>query len=87
MRTTVDLPDDLLKRAKIAAIERGVSLRELIASALAKEVPARPSPPKKGKRVKLPILPSTRPGSMKLTNADIARAEIEGDLRRLGLPR
>lgn len=34
MRTTFDLPDDLMKRAKIAAIERGVTLRDLVAEGL-----------------------------------------------------
>ena len=38
MRTTVDLPDDLLKRAKIAAVQRGTSLRELIGRALEREL-------------------------------------------------
>jgi hypothetical protein len=87
MRTTVDLPDELLKRAKIAAIERGITLRELIGSALAKDLPAKPLPPKRRNRVKFPIFPSARPGSLKLTNADIARAEAEEDLRRHGLSR
>ena len=34
MRTTFDLPDDLMKRAKIAAVRRGSSLRDLVAEAL-----------------------------------------------------
>lgn len=34
MRTTLDLPDELLKQAEIAAVQRGTSLRELVASAL-----------------------------------------------------
>jgi hypothetical protein len=40
MRTTLDLPDELLKRAKIAAVERGVTLRELVESALANDLAA-----------------------------------------------
>ena len=36
MRTTLDLPDDLMKRAKIAAVRRGSSLRDLVAEALRK---------------------------------------------------
>jgi hypothetical protein len=42
MRTTVDLPDDLLKRAKIAAVQRGTSLRELIGQALERELEDKP---------------------------------------------
>lgn len=34
MRTTFDLPDDLMKRAKIAAVKRGSTLRDLVADAL-----------------------------------------------------
>jgi hypothetical protein len=36
MRTTFDLPDDLMKRAKIAAVRRGSTLRDLMAEALRK---------------------------------------------------
>ena len=38
MRTTLDLPDDLLRRAKIAAVERGSSLRQLVLDALTQEL-------------------------------------------------
>jgi hypothetical protein len=34
MRSTFDLPDELLKRAKIAAVKRGSTLRDLVAEAL-----------------------------------------------------
>jgi hypothetical protein len=34
MRSTFDLPDDLVKRAKIAAVKRGVTLRDLVAEGL-----------------------------------------------------
>ncbi len=36
MRTTFDLPDDLMRRAKIAAVRRGSTLRDLVAEALRK---------------------------------------------------
>ena len=35
--------------------------------------------------VRLPLFPSQAPGSMPLTNADLAQAEAEEDLRRHGL--
>jgi len=38
MRTTLDLPDEVLRRAKIAAVERGSSLRQLVIDALQREV-------------------------------------------------
>lgn len=34
MRITVDLPDDLVQRAKIAAVRCGLTLRDLVAGAL-----------------------------------------------------
>jgi hypothetical protein len=34
MRSTFDLPDSLVKRAKIAAIKRGSTLRDLVAEGL-----------------------------------------------------
>lgn len=34
MRTTLDVPDDVLRRAKIAAVKRGSTLRDLVAEAL-----------------------------------------------------
>jgi hypothetical protein len=34
MKTTVDIPDRLLRRAKSAAAERGIPIRELLSEAL-----------------------------------------------------
>lgn len=38
MRTTLDLPDDILRRAKIEAVERGSTLRQLVVDALRREI-------------------------------------------------
>ncbi|MEX2478023.1 MAG: hypothetical protein WD357_06275 [Gracilimonas sp.] len=38
MRTSVDIPDDLMKKAKIKAVEEEVSLKELIIRGLRKEI-------------------------------------------------
>jgi hypothetical protein len=38
MRTTLDLPDDILRKAKITAVERGSSLRQLVIDALRREM-------------------------------------------------
>lgn len=87
MRTTLDLPDDLMKRAKIAAVERGVTLHELIGAALERDLAAGAPPPAAKRRVQFPVFSSTRPGSLRLTNADIAGSEAAEDRRRHGLPR
>lgn len=84
MRTTVDLPDDLLMRAKITAVQRGVTLRELIGSALARDLSAGQQTPDRPRRVRFPLFSSQQPGKLQLTNADLARAEGEEDERRHG---
>jgi len=38
MRTTIDLPDPLMKKAKMKAIERGVTLKELFTEMLENEL-------------------------------------------------
>ena len=87
MRTTLDLPDELLKRAKIAAVERGTSLRSLVGAALERELgraaPAKPS----RRRARFPIFDSKAPGSLRLDGAGIARLERDEDRRRNGRAR
>ena len=40
MRTTLDIPDEVYRRAKIRAIEQGRTLKELMLSALERELKA-----------------------------------------------
>jgi hypothetical protein len=47
MRSTFDLPDDLVKRAKIAAVKRGSTLRDLVAEALRRLLSEHPAPERK----------------------------------------
>jgi hypothetical protein len=54
MRTTFDLPDDLMKRAKIAAVRRGSSLRDLVAEAI-RRLLAEPSSGKRQRMTEAPI--------------------------------
>src|ERR1017187_5434506 len=44
MKTTLEIPDDLFRRAKSAAAEQGIPLRELVSEALAEELRARGLP-------------------------------------------
>jgi hypothetical protein len=47
MRTTVDMPDALFRRAKATAAVRGVSLKDLVIAAIERETqPAAPPKPK-----------------------------------------
>jgi hypothetical protein len=84
MRTTLDLPDDLLKRAKITAVERGTTLRELMEAALKRELSRSSTQASKRRRAKFPIFTSAAPGSPKFTNADLARLEAAEDIQRHG---
>lgn len=58
MRTTFDLPDELMKRAKIAAVKRGSTLRDLVAEGLRRVLKEQSAPERKRMTeppVKLPL--------------------------------
>lgn len=38
MKTTIEIPEDLYKRTKIRAIERGLSLKQIVLSSLEREL-------------------------------------------------
>lgn len=38
MRTTIDLPDDIMKKAKLKAVKDGITLKELFLNALQNEL-------------------------------------------------
>ena len=70
MRTSIDLPDDLFREAKARAARRGVPLRELVTNALRREL-AIEADHAGSESVSLPLVRSSRPGRLKLTNAGI----------------
>jgi hypothetical protein len=41
MKTTLEIPDELFRRAKLAAAEQGIPLRKLVSEALAEQLRAR----------------------------------------------
>ncbi len=43
MKTTIDIPEALYKRAKIRAVERGVSLKQIVLDSLERELDATPA--------------------------------------------
>lgn len=87
MRTTLDLPETLLKRAKIEAVQRGTTLRELVGAALERELAAPVRADAARRRGRFPIFASNAPGALRLTNAKIAKLEAEEDARRHGRAR
>lgn len=85
VRTTLDLPEKLLRQAKIAAVERGTTLRELVGHALARELNSPTKATQKRRRTTFPIFNSSDSGTLSLTNAKLAQLEAEEDARRHGL--
>jgi hypothetical protein len=69
MRTTVDLPDPLFRELKAFAARSGSSLKVVIRHAVEAELGKSKS--QTGHRVKFPVLPSRKPESLNLTNAEI----------------
>lgn len=69
MRTTIDIPDAMYRRLKARAAGEGRPAKALILRAVEQVLSAKPSG--KGHRLKLPIVASKRPGSVKLDNARI----------------
>lgn len=46
MKTTIEIPDPLFRRAKAAAAQRGISLRTLVSEALGEKLDAQRGQPK-----------------------------------------
>jgi len=75
MRTTLDLPDDVLRRAKIEAVERGSTLRQLVIDALQREMETADRPRKRLKRA--PIRLAADAPLRKLTPDTVKRLDAE----------
>ncbi len=69
MRTTIELPDLLFRELKAVAARRGASLKDVIRTAV--EVEIRKEHGKAARKLKFPLLPSSEPGTLNLTNAEI----------------
>jgi hypothetical protein len=74
MRTTINLPDDLIQRAKMAALESGTTLTEIIADALRESLADRNS--KKSKR-DIKIVTSGRGGLLPGVDLDDTSAVLD----------
>jgi hypothetical protein len=75
MRTTVDLPPPLFRRAKARAAARGETLRTLLTRAVTAEVGGPDSSAhSRGGRVTLPLFGTPRPRKVRLSHADVERA-------------
>jgi hypothetical protein len=81
MRTTVDLPDELMRAAKAKAAASGESLKDLFARAVAKELGRRSPVPREG-RVALPLIARDAEPSVDVTDDAIADALEADDVER-----
>ncbi|MBV8865731.1 MAG: hypothetical protein JO210_10095 [Acidobacteriaceae bacterium] len=70
MRTTLDLPDETLRAAKMLAAEKGVTLKYILRIAIEKEL-QRAALRRPEVKVSFPVLDSSEPGALSLTNAEI----------------
>ena len=80
MRTTVEIEEATFRRTKALAGLRGISLKELINRALERELAREAStlPPLRH-RVRLPLVPSSAPGSLPLNSDRIQEILDEED--------
>jgi hypothetical protein len=69
MRTTVDIPDETYRRLKMKAVREGRTVRQLVVSAIHREIDDAPAKPVK--RLAEPILKSHFPGSIRIDNEQI----------------
>lgn len=83
MRTTMELPDELLRAAKSRAAEHGETLKDFLSRAVANELGSAPVSGQ-GTRVHLPLVGSTRPGEVDLTNAEIEAIFAAEDAEKFG---
>jgi len=83
MRTTVDIPDHLLRRAKAAAALEGKSLKAFLMEAVIHELERSVEKKLARKRVSLPLVSSNRPGTLQLNSDEIERILIQEDRHAL----
>jgi len=72
MRTTVDIPGPVYRRLKTRAASEGSTAKELILRGVERVLKERKH--RSRRRVRLPIVQSRRPGTVKLDNAKIYEA-------------
>ena len=84
MRTTIDLPPELMQAAKVQAARRGESLKDLFRRAVAHEVSTEGRSRASGGRLVLPLIRSAAGPKVDVTNDDIEAAFDAEDIERYG---
>lgn len=78
MRTTVDLPDELMREVKARAAQRGETLKQMFTRLLSAEVSA-PDRATPGARVSLPLVGDPGGPPADVTNVDVETALADDD--------
>jgi hypothetical protein len=78
MKATIEFDDDLYRQLKATAALRGSKVKELVAEGVRMVLRAGDAP-RRSRRIKLPIVKSRKPGTLKLTNEMIAEHEARLD--------
>jgi hypothetical protein len=74
MKATIEFDDELYRQLKATAALRGSKVQELLAEGV-RMVLRHPDTPPRSRRLKLPIVKSRKPGTLKLTGKMIAKHE------------
>ena len=69
VRTTIDIPDQMYRRLKSRAAAEGRTVKSLLLVAAEHALTERA--PRVTRKLRIPVLPSKRPGSLRLSNARI----------------
>ncbi len=70
VRTTVDIPDETYRALKIKAANEGVTVRHIVLRGIKSELEP-PAPRPARKQFQVPVIPSSQPGTLQLTNEQI----------------
>ena len=84
MRTTVELPPELMREAKARAAARGESLKTLLTRAVATELGRSRNLQESTTRVRLPLFGNPKRKQVDVTPEDISRALAEDDAMAAG---
>ena len=69
MRTTIDIPDATYRELKIRAARTGKTVREMVLSGIERVLDSGDAPVVR--KLELPLIRSSRPGTLDLTNEQI----------------
>jgi len=86
MRTTVELPADLLRAAKARSAESGESLKSLLTRAVAAELQVASIRGGRKARVQLPLFGAAGGPKVRVSNQNLERILADADAARAAVP-